>query len=465
MRKASEHSQNTDSDLRLVGTEEPSRLSLAIVVLIYIALAFATIVYGGVDTGALSVLAMISAVIVGLWCALSWRRRSVKVSSNILQLSVAGLIVIGLIQLLPLSGGAASEIMNIEPVSSLSLDPYATRFFIIRLLVCLVFFAASLTFVDSGRRIRTLVIFIVIFGSLMAFFGILQFLARPDAIYGLRPSPQAIPFGPFMNQHHFAALMEMTSGLTLGILFAMKMTRDKKLLLAIAAVLMGISIVLTGSRGGMLSFMGVIAFVFVTGMQRKSNAQVAEADAASDRWRRRVAGIAAVSALVLVILGTVFFLGGGDAVFRGIGLHNVSDDVTSGRSRYWNIAVQIFLDSPVIGAGLDSFGVAFTRYDASNGSLRVEQAHNDYLQILSDAGILGFACVAVFIFFLFRQGLSLISNETDPFRRAAAIGALAGCFGILIHSFFDFPLRTPANAFFFLILVVIATVKVGPREA
>jgi O-antigen ligase len=211
--------------------------------------------------------------------------------------------------------------------------------------------------------------------------------------------------------------------------------------------------------------MGVIAFVFVTGMQRKSNAQVAEADAASDRWRRRVAGIAAVSGLVLVILGTVFFLGGGDSVFRGIGLHSVSDDVTSGRSRYWNIAAQIFLDNPVIGAGLDSFGVAFTRYDASNGSLRVEQAHNDYLQILSDAGILGFACVAVFIFFLFRQGLSLISNETDPFRRAAAIGALAGCFGILIHSFFDFPLRTPANAFFFLILVVIATVKVGPREA
>lgn len=459
MSNASEHSQTTDSDLRSVGSEGSSRLSLAIVVLIYTTLAFATIVYGGVDTGALSVLAMICAVIVGLWCALSWRRRSIRLSTNLLQLPVAGLIVIALIQLLPLGGGAVSEIMNIQPVSSLSLDPYATRFFIIRLLVCLVFFAASLTFIDGYRRIRALAIFIVIFGSLMAFFGILQFLAKPDAIYGLRPSPQAIPFGPFMNQHHFAALMEMTSGLTLGILFTMKMTKDKKLLLAIAVILMGISIVLTGSRGGMLSFLGVIVFVIMTGIQRKVDARDVEAHAASDKWRKRVAGIAAVSALVLVILGTVFFLGGGDSVFRGVGLQNASDDVTSGRSRFWNVAAQVFLDNPVIGAGLDSFGVAFTRYDPSNGSLRVEQAHNDYLQILSDAGILGFACVAIFIFFLFRQGLSLISNETDPFRRAAAIGALAGCFGILIHSFFDFPLRTPANAFFFLILVVIATVK------
>ena len=46
----------------------------------------------------------------------------------------------------------------------------------------------------------------------MAFFGILQRLAHPEGIYGFRETPQAIPFGPFVNQHHFAAFMEMTSG-------------------------------------------------------------------------------------------------------------------------------------------------------------------------------------------------------------------------------------------------------------
>jgi len=45
-------------------------------------------------------------------------------------------------------------------------------------------------------------------------------------------------------------------------------------------------------------------------------------------------------------------------------------------------------------------------------------------------------------------------------KKGAAIGALAGCFGILVHSFFDFPLRTTANAFFFLTLVVIATASI-----
>jgi O-antigen ligase len=135
--------------------------------------------------------------------------------------------------------------------------------------------------------------------------------------------------------------------------------------------------------------------------------------------------------------------------------------VSSGRSHFWAIALKIFFDYPVLGAGLNAFGVAFTGYDTWNGNNRVEQAHNEYLQILADAGIVGFACVAAFIYLLFKYSLSAIEAAADNvYRKSAARGALAGCFGILIHSFFDFPLRTPANAFFFLLLTVIATVSI-----
>ncbi|MDQ6788127.1 MAG: hypothetical protein M3033_15085, partial [Acidobacteriota bacterium] len=99
--------------------------------------------------------------------------------------------------------------------------------------------------------------------------------------------------------------------------------------------------------------------------------------------------------------------------------------------------------------------------DTWNGTFRVEQAHNDYLQILSDAGILGFACVAAFIILLFKQSLRIIAKSSDNFRRNAAIGALAGCFGIMIHSLFDFPLRTPANGYFFLILAALSTATIN----
>jgi hypothetical protein len=54
-----------------------------------------------------------------------------------------------------------------------------------------------------------------------------------------------------------------------------------------------------------------------------------------------------------------------------------------------------------------------------------------------------------------KKGISAINNQRDRLLRSIVTGAFAGCLGILVHSFFDFPLRTTANAFFFLLLVVL----------
>ncbi len=57
--------------------------------------------------------------------------------------------------------------------------------------------------------------------------------------------------------------MEMTLGLTLGLLFGDATKNNKKIFLIIAAVIMGMAILLTGSRGGMMSFLGVLGFVIM----------------------------------------------------------------------------------------------------------------------------------------------------------------------------------------------------------
>ena len=95
--------------------------------------------------------------------------------------------------------------------------------------------------------------------------------------------------------------------------------------------------------------------------------------------------------------------------------------------------------------------------------MRVEQAHNDYLQMLAEGGVVAVVCIVAFIVLLFRRGLAIVSSTTG-FRQSAAIGALAGCVGIMVHSFFDFPLRTNSNMFVFLLLAAIATVKVASDE-
>ena len=440
--------------------DNPSRLSGIIVVLLCVMLVFSTIAYGAVETWAVGFLSLFAGAIVIFWIADAWLKKELWVSFSKLQLPLLGLILIGLIQLLPLrSSNISSDLLSVPAASSLSLDPYLTKLAIVQLIIYFIFFAAALTFINIQSRLRKIVVAIVIFGALMAFFGILQRLAGVEGIYGLRPSPNAIPFASFVNQHHFAAFMEMTIGLTLGLIFGKATDKDKRFLLLIAAVLMGIALVMTSSRGGMLSLFGILAFVIVANLLKKQKDENKSSAENRQNYRRNFTIIAGGLTLILGLFGAVLLLGGDASLLRGVGVTN-QQDFTSGRTHFWYVALQIILSHPILGAGLDAFGTAFTRFDTWNGTFRIEQAHNDYLQILADAGIVGFACVASFIYLLFKNSLHAVGDALNRFRRNAAIGALAGCFGILIHSFFDFPLRTSSNAFFFLLFAVFTTASI-----
>jgi O-antigen ligase len=441
-------------------SEKPSRLSGVVFLLLWFVPIFAAIAYGAVDAWALGLLTIFTGLVAIFWIIDAWMQGEFRFNSSALQLPVLGLILIGLIQLLPLRGANVSAgLLSVPAASALSLDPYLTQLAVVLLIVYFVFFAAALAYINDQKRLRKIVFTIIIFGALMAFFGILQRLASLESIYGLRPSPQAVPFASMVNQHHFAAFMEMTIGLALALLFGKALKNDKNLLLIIATVLMGIAIIFTSSRGGFLSLLGVLGFVIAANMLEKKGEGKSVETAKS--YRRNFALIGGGIALIVVLFGSVILLGGDESLLRGTGLQYGHADLSSGRTHFWQIAVKIILDYPILGAGLNSFGNVYTQYDTWNGAMRVEQAHNDYLQILADAGILGFACIAAFIYMLFRQSLRIIGKASDRFRRNAAVGALAGCFGVLLHSFFDFPLRTPSNAFFFLLLTVIATASIN----
>lgn len=438
---------------------QPSRVTTAVFVLLLLVPMAGTVLYGAVDAAVLGLASVLVGIVAVLWLVHAWSIGELRFSTSAIQLPIIAIIAIGLVQLLPFGGHGVSggELTSVGVTRSLTLDPFATRLFIAQLTVFLVFLAAALVFFDSPSRVKRSAVAIVIFASVMAFFGILQKLSDPEAIYGLRPTPQAIPFGPLVNQHHFAAFMEMSSGLTLALIFGAGLKRDRKLLLWIAAVVMGIALVFTGSRGGVISYAGVVLFVISASYLFTSRTK----EPADDHRANRLSLIAGATALALIIAGLAFYLGGGDSLMRGIGVGTTqATDVSSGRLRFWSVALQIFAANPVLGSGLDSFAVAFTRFDTESGIFRVEQAHNEYLQTLAEAGIIGLLCVLAFVYLLFRNGLRVIASARDNVLRSIAIGALAGCFGIVIHSFFDFPLRTPSNAFFFLMLSALAVCPV-----
>lgn len=416
---------------------------------------FSALMFGAVDVGAIAILTLPSVFILLLWTWLAVRGGTLTLSGSLLQVPLIALAVLGMIQLLPLrEAGIPDGLISIPAISSLSLDPYATRIFLVRLLLYIVFFSAALTFIRDAVRIRAVAVTIVIFGSLLAFYSILQRVEVPGSIYGMRTPFQAVPFGTYVNRHHFAALMEMTLGLTLGLAFAGGLKINRLPFLIAAAAVMGVAMALTGSRGAMIGL--AAAMIVVIGF-----ASSKVGDRRSKIYRPRVAALAAAGTMFILVVGVLaLFTGGGESLMRGIGLDSVAGDVSSGRLQFWRVALKIFADHPLVGAGLDSFGVAYPRYDPANGTFRVEQAHNDYLQILAEGGIAGISLAVVFVYLLIRRSYEAITASRDNFCRAASVGALAGCVAVLVHSLFDFPLRTPANAYFFLLLAAIACANV-----
>jgi O-antigen ligase len=161
--------------------------------------------------------------------------------------------------------------------------------------------------------------------------------------------------------------------------------------------------------------------------------------------------------MVMTLFLGVVLLGGEDAISRLVGSVN-TDDPSTGRTHFWSVTIDIIRNHPVLGTGLGAFGVVYTGYDTRNGLYRLEQAHNDYLQVLSDGGIVGAILGIIFLVSLFRMGFSR-RESPDQFRRGVATGALAGCFAVLIHSFFDFTLHTTSNTLLFLTLAALATMN------
>ena len=421
---------------------------------ICVAIVMSALAYGTVHYWALGLFNLGGLTILILWVADGWRLGNVRVSRNLLQLPLLGVVLLGVVQMLPLRDGSGGLL------KTLSFDPNSTKLVVVQLATLLVYFAATLVFVDTPHRLHVLVRTIMIFGFFLAIFGLTQSFTSPTKVYWMRELNQSTAFGPFINRHHFAGYMELTIALPLGLLLAGAIDKQKWLLYLFLAGLMGIALVMTASRGGIISLVAEIVFlVIVTAIWRKHGER--------RRVGSRVKGIAtrvglAASLIFGLFLG-VMLLGGEFSLTRFIDTVN-TDDPTTGRAHFWSVTLDMIKANPIVGTGLGAYGVMYTRYDTRNGLYRLEQAHNDYLQVFSDAGVVGAALALVFVVLLFYRGF-VRARSRDNFRRGVALAALGGCFGVLVHSFFDFTLHTTSNALLFLVLAALATLNGRVEDA
>ncbi|MDM7923652.1 MAG: O-antigen ligase family protein, partial [Pyrinomonadaceae bacterium] len=199
-------------------------------------------------------------------------------------------------------------------------------------------------------------------------------------------------------------------------------------------------LLLSGSRGGLVAFLAQLVFLVLVTVGTRSRKKLA-------------LKVALVVVLFAAIIGGSFFVGGETSPTR-IAETAQSKDITTDRAHIWSVTLNVIRNHLPLGAGMGAFGVAYTPYDSYSGLERVEQAHNDYLQVLADAGLVGLVIGAAFLWLIYDTGRRALKVE-NVYRRGVAAGAFAGIFAILVHSIFDFVLHTTAISLAFLMLLAL----------
>ncbi|MFN7946120.1 MAG: O-antigen ligase family protein [Blastocatellia bacterium] len=418
-------------------------------------MVLAPLAYGAVEAWSVALFelnALLLAVLLALKFVL---KPESKFRFHPLMLPLVALLLLGLVQIWPLhlfsqaapAGSPAAD----AGTGTLSLDPYSTQQTVVKLLALLIYFVVAIKLFGNRERLRVTLVVLTWFGFALAFFGIIQKLTWNGRLYWVRPISAGVPFGPFVNYNHFAGLMEMLFALPFAYLLFGEVSREKRALWFFASVMMAGSIVVSLSRGGLLALgIEIITFGVISRLLRK-------------RWRTSAIPKAfAYSALAAIAL-LALWISYDQLAERWKNLSSSATELSvAGRIEAWRNSWTMIREHPLTGIGLGAFPAIYPHYGQSSAyHERLEQAHNDYLQLLTDGGLIGGLIGLWFLVELlrlvWRQWQKISADRAGSrFERSLTIGSLIAVLGLLIHSFTDFNLQITSNSLFFLIMIAIA---------
>jgi len=140
------------------------------------------------------------------------------------------------------------------------------------------------------------------------------------------------------------------------------------------------------------------------------------------------------------------------------------DDV-NGRRGAWKDAVDIASRFPLVGTGLDTYGVATILYQRHDLERHYNEAHNDYLQLAAEGGALVAIPAAIAVCCLVGTILRRFAEEKSVTAYWLRVGAVTGLVAIAFQETVDFSLQLPGNAVLFAVLCGIAIHRTPPRKS
>ena len=310
-------------------------------------------------------------------------------------------------------------------------------------------------------RASTVVRGVIAVGLIVALIAIAQAASDSPRVYGFW-WPRKIgspPAAPLINENHLAGWLLMafsmagaylcsgmaSSRFTSGsewrerMLWLTSREGSVTLLAGLGAFVVAVAVIVTGSVSGVASFL-VVCFVLSRCLA----------------WRARDAPAPLLLRVALIALPVAAIAWVGfDVVGQEVAAASWSD--IGGRLPIWRDTLSIIRDFPLTGAGWNTYGIAMLTYQTGRPGVHVVEAHNEYLQIAAEGGVLVGLPVLWLIIAFVRQVRLRFREAADDIRiHWLRIGAVAGIAALAMQSLVDFSLQMPGNAVLFTLLVAIA---------
>ncbi|MFO7840431.1 MAG: O-antigen ligase family protein [Desulfosalsimonadaceae bacterium] len=353
-----------------------------------------------------------------------------------------------------------------EAWMTLSVHPRATVHAFFRYAAYAAFYILTVQLLCRKEMLKKTVSAVTIFGAALAFSSILQLYLTEDMALWVRHVPvNSMVMGPYVCHNHYAGLMEMILPVVLALFFfyrprlrnpslvkgVVEIFGQEKanihILIGAAALLIGTSIFLSLSRGGIVST--CLAFlVFVMLLSR----------------RRITRSGPILFAFVVILIGlSVSWFGWDMVIERFAELRNEQGGIENARLDYWKDAGAAFRDFPAAGAGFGSFADIYRPYQSLGPNHFVDHAHNDYIELAVEGGIMGLLLAAGFLAVVFFKSYRVFAGRRDRFCIYLYIGSITGVVALLLHSFTDFNLQIGANGLWFFFLPGLAVSAANTR--
>jgi O-antigen ligase len=371
-------------------------------------------------------------------------------------------LVLILFQLMPFSSGilkilspktfAIRSALSLEPSASsfpLSFFPLLTKiefFKWLTLIGLFLFLTAWRPLEQSDRTQKQLLVAVMTAGVLESLYGMLEFFSgHRHILHVAAENLVSAATGTFFNRNYFAGYLLMVIPLSMGFLFSREANRagrfmgwrhwissldGKTLLIGFGVMVMILGLLFSASRMGILSLL--LSFSLISLFFRSP-------------WKKGSFSRGSILILGLAVLWAAWI--GLDAV---INRFFTASEGLRGRWVFWVNTFQIFKDFPIFGSGLGTYLQIFPMYRSFHTLGFVSHAENDFLQLASEVGVVGFGLLSVVFFYLFIKALSGIRSLPDHEPgRYIAIGGLVGILALMFHSLVERNIQVPSNAFLY----------------